>query len=226
MSDPDPQVHALTLRRAALSAWLDDGGGLERALSENLVVAFLGSASSGKDSGIKALFGLDFGEVSPIPGSTDRVRVARLDEAGKVLLVNAPGFGDVRQGVDDKAREVMGAVDVVVYVVNCEGGATADERNDLDEIRKLGRPVLVCLNKIDLIRARDRDTFVSATLAQLGVDPDRDWHSGVLREVRQEDAAAAQASDGPWYESLWVARATGAILFLAAIAAGVVKFVL
>ena len=61
---------------------------------------------------------------------------------------------------------------------------------------------------------------------QLGVDPDRDWHSGVLREVRQEDAAAAQASDGPWYESLWVARATGAILFLAAIAAGVVKFVL
>ncbi len=173
MSDADPQAHALQLRSAALSAWLESDGGLERALSENLVVAFLGSASSGKDSGIRALFGLDFGEVSPIPGSTDRVRVAKLDDAGRVLLVNAPGFGDVRQSVDDKAREVLASVDVVVYVVNCEGGATADERNDLDEIRRLGRPVLVCLNKIDLIRTRDRESFVKATLDQLGV-PDHD----------------------------------------------------
>jgi GTP-binding protein Era len=172
MSELEPQVHALQLRQAALTAWLDGDGGLQKALSENLVVAFLGSASSGKDSGIKALFGLDFGEVSPIPGSTDRIRVARLDDDGKVLLVNAPGFGDVRQGVDDKAREVMAAVDVVVYVLNCEGGATVDERNDLDEIRKLGRPVLVCLNKIDLIRLRDRESFVTATLAQLDVAPE------------------------------------------------------
>ncbi len=172
MSEPEPHVHALQLRQAALTAWLDGDGGLQKALSENLVVAFLGSASSGKDSGIKALFGLDFGEVSPIPGSTGRIRVARLDDDGKVLLVNAPGFGDVRQGVDDKAREVMAAVDVVVYVLNCEGGATVDERTDLDEIRSLGRPVLVCLNKIDLIRLRDRESFVTATLGQLGVAPE------------------------------------------------------
>jgi GTP-binding protein Era len=157
------------VRHAALTAWLENDGGLERALSENLVVAFLGSASSGKDSGIRALFGLDFGEVSPIPGSTDRLRVAKLDEAGRVLLVNAPGFGDVRERVEETARRVLDSVDVVVYVVNCEGGATVDERRDLDEIRRLGRPVLVCLNKIDLIRTRDREHFVATTLGQLGV---------------------------------------------------------
>jgi len=32
--------------------------------------------------------------------------------------------------------------------------------------------VLVCLNKIDLIRTKDRDHFVGATLAQLGVNAD------------------------------------------------------
>jgi len=37
--EPEPQVHALQLRHAALTAWLETDGGLEKALSENLVVA-------------------------------------------------------------------------------------------------------------------------------------------------------------------------------------------
>ncbi len=162
---------ALTVRSAALDAWTGTEEALTTALKQHLVVAFLGSASSGKDSAIRALFGLDFGEVSPIPGSTSALRVVKLDPAGQVLLVNAPGFGDVRERVDASVREVMDSLDIVVYVVNCEGGATIDERRDLDAIRSLDRPVLVCLNKIDLIRTKEREGFIAATLAQLGVDP-------------------------------------------------------
>lgn len=162
---------AIELRQAAVAAWSDTDGKLAEALSRNLVVAFLGSASSGKDSAIRALFGMDFGEISPIPGSTDRLRVAKLDPEGRVLLVNAPGFGDIRAEVDGVARAALDAIDIVVYVVNCEGGATQDERRDLDAIRERGRPVLVCLNKIDLIRPAAREAFIPATLAQLGVDP-------------------------------------------------------
>lgn len=143
---------------------------IEQALRQRLVVAFLGSASSGKDSAIKAIFGLDFGQVDPIPGSTDRVRVATIDPDERVLVVNAPGFGDLRAEVDAEARSVLGQLDLAVYVVNCDGGATIDERNDLAEIRSLGRPVLVCLNKIDLIRPHQREAFVSATLKQLGAE--------------------------------------------------------
>lgn len=142
------------------------------AMNQQLVVAFLGSASSGKDSAIRALFGIDFGQVDPIPGSTDRVRVAPMDAARKCLVVNAPGFGDLRQNVEDAARNVLAQLDIAVYVVNCDGGATIDERNDLAAIRNLGRPVLVCLNKIDLIRPHQREEFVQTTLVQLGVEPD------------------------------------------------------
>jgi uncharacterized protein (DUF697 family)/GTP-binding protein EngB required for normal cell division len=117
------------------------------------------------------LFGIDFGEISPIPGSTERVRVAPLDKEGRVLLVNAPGFGDVRGEVDALARQALDQLDVVLYVVNAEGGATIDEKRALEAIRARGRPVLVCLNKMDLIRPHQRAEFVSATLAQLGVDP-------------------------------------------------------
>lgn len=167
----EEETHSLAVRRAALEAWTSTDGALAEALKQHLVVAFLGSASSGKDSAIRALFGVDFGEVSPIPGSTSELKVIKLDDDGRVLLVNAPGFGDVRADVDAAARKVLDSLDIIVYVVNAEGGATIDERRDLDAIRSIERPVLVCLNKIDLIRSREREAFVAATLAQLGVDP-------------------------------------------------------
>jgi len=57
---------------------------------------------------------------------------------------------------------------------------------------------------------------------QLGVDPDRDWASGVLRAVRAEDVAALHDDAVPWYRTVAASRVLGAVLFLSAIAAGVV----
>ncbi|MES2640589.1 MAG: DUF697 domain-containing protein [Myxococcota bacterium] len=166
---PTEDIRAL-VRSHGLGAWEQSELALRQALSQHLTVAFLGSASSGKDSAIRTLFGIDFGDISPIPGSTVRMRVAPLDPDGQVLLVNAPGFGDIRPEVDDLGRRALDTLDIVVYVVNAEGGATIDEKRDLDLVRTRGRPVLVCINKIDLIRPKERDSFVAATLLQLGVD--------------------------------------------------------
>lgn len=166
---PENDLRALVKKHGA-QAWESSESRLRDALAQRLTLAFLGSASSGKDSAIRALFGVDFGEVSPIPGSTSELRVVPLDEGERILLVNAPGFGDVRADVDAIARKVLDSLDIVVYVVNCEGGATIDEKQDLAAIRARGRPVLVCLNKIDLIRPHEREGFVNATLAQLEVD--------------------------------------------------------
>ena len=187
MPDPDPEIpveepvpaeliirakqeQLPALQQQTITAWSATDAQLQHALQKNLTVAFLGSASAGKDSAIRALFGIDFGDVSPIPGSTDRIKVAPLDEHGQVLIVNAPGFGDIRKDVDKKARDAMDSLDIIVYVVNCDGGATIDEKNDLDAIRAHGKPVLVCLNKIDLIRTHQREEFIRATLAQLDID--------------------------------------------------------
>ena len=168
---PGDPNQGMVVSRAAVEAQVELVGSQVRAsLDKQLVVAFLGSASSGKDSAIRALFGVDFGQIDPIPGSTDRVRVARMDSGGHVLVANAPGFGDLRDSVESAARGVLQHLDLAVYIVNSDGGATIDERRDLDQIRSLGRPVLVCLNKIDLIRPHQREAFIRTTLVQLGVD--------------------------------------------------------
>lgn len=142
----------------------------QSALSGRLTIAFLGPSSSGKDSAIRALFGVDFGDIDPIPGSTSRARSLLL--GGQVLVVNAPGFGDLRASVEAEARSLLDRLDVAVYLVNCDGGATIDERRDLAALGAIGKPTLVCLNKIDLIRPHQRAAFVTTTLAQLGVRPE------------------------------------------------------
>lgn len=144
---------------------------ISRSLGNELVLAFVGAASSGKDAAIKALFGVDFGQIDPIPGTTDRLRAVRLDMEGHVVLVNAPGFNDVRSEVDAVARRLIEKLDLAIFLVNADGGATADDRRNLDMVRALGRPVLVCVNKVDLIREHQRDELVRTTLIQLGVSP-------------------------------------------------------
>ena len=160
-----------TLQQQVNARWELAASEVQAALQQTLSIAFLGSASSGKDSAIRALFGLDFGQVDPIPGSTDQIRVAPVDLDQRVLVVNAPGFGDLRDEVEARARQVLDHLDIAVYVVNCDGGATIDERRDLATIRALGRPTLVCLNKIDLIRPERRAPFIEQTIAQLGILP-------------------------------------------------------
>jgi type VI secretion system protein ImpK len=60
---------------------------------------------------------------------------------------------------------------------------------------------------------------------QLGVDPDRDWNSGVIKPIRADDVAQLEMFRQPWYKSLWLGRALGALVLLSAIATLVVRFV-
>ena len=84
--------------------WSEMTNNLEDQLKSRLSVAFLGSASSGKDSAIRALFGFDFGEVSPVPGSTKELRMIDISGNGSFIVINAPGFGDMDQSVDNSKK--------------------------------------------------------------------------------------------------------------------------
>jgi len=168
LSEPErPSSTSLLPTAEILQRWQAASQATLASLSGRLVLAFLGPASSGKDAAIRALFGVDFGDVDPVPGSTTRARV--LDLSPSVQVINAPGFGDLRPEVEAEARGILGRLDVAIYLVNADGGATIDERRDLEQLRALGKPVLVCLNKIDLIRPHQRAAFIAATRAQLAV---------------------------------------------------------
>ena len=124
---------------------------IKEKLKQNLVIGFFGTASSGKDSALKALFGINTDEIHPIPGSTKDVKIFKIHK--QIYILNAPGFGDIQREISDKAREVMEDVDIFVYLVNAEGGVTEQELYDYLELKKTGKDVAVVLNKIDLMKS-------------------------------------------------------------------------
>ena len=141
---------------------------LRQVLLHRLTIGVVGSPSSGKDAAIRALFGIDTGNISPIAGSTKSVAIQRLPDATAMYVVNTPGMGDVVEQVTEEARQVLDHIDVFLYVVNAEGGVQARELEDYRRCVSRGRPVAVLVNKIDVLRAKDRDTYLADAQAKLG----------------------------------------------------------
>src|SRR5438093_1246663 len=69
---------------------------------QQLVIAMVGTVSSGKTTAIAALMDINFVNSSPIPGSTTEAKVARIAE--NVYVADVPGFGDINTQLSAKAK--------------------------------------------------------------------------------------------------------------------------
>jgi small GTP-binding protein len=141
---------------------------LRQVVRHRVTVGIVGSPSTGKDAAIKALFGLDSGNISPIAGSTREVSIQQVPGATALYLVNTPGMGDVVERVTEEAKQILDHIDLYIYVVNAEGGVQAREKADYDRCRASGRPVLAVVNKIDVLRPRDKERYLADARAKLG----------------------------------------------------------
>lgn len=149
-------MDALSLQKQLSAAWRQVTDTIEEEIHRSLVIGFVGSPSSGKDSLIKALFGVDFGDIDALPGSTTAVRVAPIDAAGQVQVLTAPGVGDLRAELTARALEAVEKIDLVVLVINAQSGVDVHLDRLAREAAELGRPRLAALNKCDLV-ATDED---------------------------------------------------------------------
>ena len=137
-------------------------------LDQNLVITFLGTASSGKTSAIKALFDVDLGDISPIAGSTKNVKIIPI--ADHVYIADAPGFGDIQNEVSQKAKEICDKTDIFIYIINAEGGYKQQEKEDYENLISKNENVLVVLNKIDLVRKEEQEIVISDIKEKMHVD--------------------------------------------------------
>lgn len=147
-----PDVQALGRAVAEIAA-------LRASLSARRVLAIVGSPSAGKDAALRALFGIDTGRVDPVAGTTTAIERYPVD--GRLSVLNTPGLGDVNPAIAEQALGALSIVDGVLYVLNAEGGVQARELADVVACRAAGPPVLVALNKVDVLRPRDRDLYVA-----------------------------------------------------------------
>ncbi|MFK7928436.1 MAG: GTPase [Myxococcota bacterium] len=145
---------------------------LRQMVLHRVTVGVVGSPSSGKDAGIKSIFGIDHGNVSPVAGSTTEVAITRIPGTTATYVVNTPGLGDVVESVTEEARQILDHIDVYVYVVNAQGGVQSREKADYTSCVRSGRPTLAVVNKIDTLREEDRERYLDDARQKLGAPAD------------------------------------------------------
>lgn len=131
-------------------------------------VAIVGPVNAGKSTLFNTLKGSEVSPVAAVPGTTRELRHEQWDP---FLLTDTPGFGEV-DGVDRANIALQGvhAADVVVLVLDAVAGVRQADYALLQQLKATGKPVVVTLNKIDLLTDSREDVIADAR-AKLG-EPD------------------------------------------------------
>jgi small GTP-binding protein len=128
-------------------------------------VAIVGPVNSGKSTLFNFLKGREISAVAAVPGTT---RDLLHERWGPFTLTDTPGVGEV-DGVDraNIAVEAVRTADAVVLVLDLVAGIRQADWALLQRIKAMGKPVVVVLNKIDLLD-QDREAVIADAIAKLG----------------------------------------------------------
>ena len=134
-------------------------------------VAIVGPANAGKSTLYNLLLrpGEAHAEVSAVPGTT---RLVQEGEAGLFSVIDTPGT-DATYGVEERERALLAAAqaDVLVVLFDAGHGIRGPEREIFDRLVGLRVPMVVGLNKIDLV-PRERAEVLGKAAAALGIRSD------------------------------------------------------
>jgi small GTP-binding protein len=134
-------------------------------------VAIVGPVNSGKSTLFNTLKGREVSPVAVLPGTT---RELVYEQWGPFTLTDTPGFGEVN-GVDRAHIALQGVqhAHVILLVVDAVAGVRQADYALLQRLKATGKPVIVALNKIDLLKD-SRDLVIAHardTLAEPGLIP-------------------------------------------------------
>jgi len=122
----------------------------QKLLNEEIHVAVFGRVGVGKSTLLNALLAKHAFTTSPLHGET-RVEAREawdLLQDGKVVLIDTPGIDELAGGErEELARKISKRADVILMV--CEGDLTRLEHEALLELVKMGRSIVLVLNKSD-----------------------------------------------------------------------------
>lgn len=113
-------------------------------------IAIVGPVNSGKSTLFNLLKGKAISPVAAVPGTT---RQAVLERVGPFSLLDTPGFGEVGgEPLAQVAWEAVQSADLILLLLDAAAGVRQADLDLYRQLRATGAPVLVALNKIDLVR--------------------------------------------------------------------------
>ena len=129
------------------------------------VVAIVGRPNVGKSTLFNYIANSKISIVSDKPGVTrDRIyadcnwlnfNFKLIDTGGIELKSEDKIFTHMKQQVD----MAIDLSDVIIFVVNCKDGLTDLDKDIASLLRKVNKPIVLCINKVDNFKKQEADTF-------------------------------------------------------------------
>ena len=136
--------------------------------SERTHIGIFGRRNAGKSSLINALTGQNLAIVSDVRGTTtDPVfKAMELLPLGPVVMIDTPGLddtGELGKLRIQKAYQVLNKTDIAVLVVDGTTGITPQDNAILTRIQDKKIPLLLVLNKADLVSEHVHQEMIGST---------------------------------------------------------------
>lgn len=133
-------------------------------------VAIVGPANVGKSTLYNQLIHqkMDIARVSPLPGTT---RVNQEADAGLFAVVDTPGADAVGEVGENEKQEALRAArdaEFLIMLFDSIQGIKKTEKEIFEELSSLGKPFIVALNKVDLVKS-DQAGIQKLTASHLGL---------------------------------------------------------
>jgi GTP-binding protein Era len=167
-------------------------------------VAVIGAPNAGKSTLVNALVGQKVAIVSAKKQTTRaRLMGIAIEGASQILLVDTPGIFEPKRRLDRAmvaaAWSGAGDAELILLVIDAATGIRADVSRILDGLGNREHPLMVALNKVDLVRKEE--LLGLATDISERVKPDRLFMISAAPGDGVADVISALAEavpEGPW----------------------------
>lgn len=118
------------------------------------VIALVGRPNVGKSTLFNYLTRSREALVADLPGLTRDRQYGRLKHGSRAcLVVDTGGIADDADGIESLSKKqveiALGEADIVLFLVDAREGLSASDKIIADTLRKLAKPVILVINKID-----------------------------------------------------------------------------
>ncbi len=126
---------------------------LRQLVNRQINICIAGDGSTGKDSLMRQVFAIP-GNINPVAGATSSIESRPLKNCPLAWVHNLPGFNDPRATVNQRTDDFLRVADAFLVVVDLNRGISDVDIQVVKQITAAapGKPLLICLNKVDLLR--------------------------------------------------------------------------
>lgn len=130
-------------------------------------VTLIGRPNVGKSTLMNYLIGQKIAITSNKPQTTrNRIQTVLTTEEGQIVFVDTPGIHKAKNKLGEYmvnvAQRSLGEVDVVLWLVEPSDFIGAGERHIVEQLGRVNTPVILVINKVDMVKREDVFGFIDA----------------------------------------------------------------